>query len=1145
LFRSDIPIQINPDTFGVYSTAACTDYIPHSDRTFINSGSGADAYIKPANWASDITAVTLQGSAQIQTSGPDVNGVYTVSVPASFAGTETVRIEIEFKNGDHYESENVELVFTDGSYLTIHQGSQQLHSLSETPVGGRGFTKVTYGPDNIELPSDTVFTLRSDDNKETLGEFLYDSDRGMWSWNLDGAYPNQSGILSVTVGGKTYTCPVELGEPDVLVYSDSTYTTYVPRNAISASYSKGETSPVFYLVAGNGGEITGTPTGPSGIQFAEIGSTGVYKMTVDTNMMGQISGEVRIPFESPNSGGYYNIYPNFRGVIQKEEAVKPEDVILNPVASATDAVPFTLDGETYYMSVRLGTLPFPISGDGQDPDMEEGQYDDVVFSIAFYTSPNNGGSDSVAAEYELVQDEQTLNKIRQAFGDTLSLTVAPARFVLDDGMTVAAPQYYPETIPCTWPELNAWQQPISMRRGLKQHGTWVLTASGTVKNNGTETTVTHTALSRWHPVPAKFLSFDSVTELNNWLNTCTIDNETRYYLTLAAGVHRGQIIVPERIGTMSVVIRGAYDERYSDGGDDTQYDAYRTILLGGVHAKNSFSAYVSDLHMIGAGKNAKKWGSHNDNGVVAANGKDTDNFALTGIFVIGNCIIEEYYHAVDCSGEGNQYTASFDSVFLHNGTALCYNNDAANTVAPNGIIQKNIFYENEIAVHFEKIWDQQAMTHFFFNKNNFISNKIDVQNDETLDEGKTRHKYSYSDHRWAYLPNNYFGDGNVYNGYVMPGWQTRLCKANHHGSHRLDSPVATYPQQMQPNRGVQMFRMTRGAVSNPYEIETEPVLNNNTASSYPFPAETLPGKIITLMGSEDGCDIVLARLDFTGSAAGAAGEFDPQVTLSRNKTDTEITLTVNDPLGLAPVVCIPCDESWTAAEVICSSGTLEATVADGYVSFTAEQGGTYIIRPKAQSSGSGVPGSLLAGAAGGTSVSFADVAAGAWYYNDVAWACNEGLMNGTGFGKFSPDTATSRAMIVTILWRLEGCPMDMEVSSFSDTDRNSWYGYAVDWAAAFGIVEGANGRFMPNDPITREQLAAILYRYAAYKGYDTHTVQTGLNSFADVGKVSAYAAGPMQWAVGAGLINGVDGNLLPQGQATRAQTAAILHRFFG
>ena len=174
---------------------------------------------------------------------------------------------------------------------------------------------------------------------------------------------------------------------------------------------------------------------------------------------------------------------------------------------------------------------------------------------------------------------------------------------------------------------------------------------------------------------------------------------------------------------------------------------------------------------------------------------------------------------------------------------------------------------------------------------------------------------------------------------------------------------------------------------------------------------------------------------------------------------------------------------------------------------------------------------------------FADVPAGSWYYDAVQYVYEAGLMGGTGNGQFSPALTTSRGMIVTILYRLEGSPAVSGSAVFSDVAPGQWYADAVEWASANGIVTGYGaGKFGPNDTITREQMAAILYRYAAYKGCDV-TGQADLTGYADAGQVSAYAVGPMAWAVDAGLIGGTSSTTLsPRGSATRAQAAVILTR---
>lgn len=175
---------------------------------------------------------------------------------------------------------------------------------------------------------------------------------------------------------------------------------------------------------------------------------------------------------------------------------------------------------------------------------------------------------------------------------------------------------------------------------------------------------------------------------------------------------------------------------------------------------------------------------------------------------------------------------------------------------------------------------------------------------------------------------------------------------------------------------------------------------------------------------------------------------------------------------------------------------------------------------------------------------FTDVPAGSWYYDAVQYVYEEGLMGGTGNNRFSPDLTTSRAMIVTILYRLEGSPAVTGGMSFADVSDGQWYSDGVAWASANGIVTGyTNGSFGPNDTITREQMAAIFYRYARYKGYDvSHRAQ--LDRYSDASQVASYATESMSWAVGSGLITGTSGTILsPASSATRAQAAVILARF--
>ena len=174
---------------------------------------------------------------------------------------------------------------------------------------------------------------------------------------------------------------------------------------------------------------------------------------------------------------------------------------------------------------------------------------------------------------------------------------------------------------------------------------------------------------------------------------------------------------------------------------------------------------------------------------------------------------------------------------------------------------------------------------------------------------------------------------------------------------------------------------------------------------------------------------------------------------------------------------------------------------------------------------------------------FIDIAPDAWYKDAIQYAYDNGLMTGVSDTEFAPEQTTTRAMIVSILARLEGVTT-AQAAGFNDVDDNEWYATAVNWAANVGVVNGyEDGTFKPNTAITREQLAAILMNYAAYKGYDV-SARADLSHYSDADSISSWANDVLLWAVTEGLLTGVtDDTIAPQAHATRAQVAAILQRF--
>ena len=174
---------------------------------------------------------------------------------------------------------------------------------------------------------------------------------------------------------------------------------------------------------------------------------------------------------------------------------------------------------------------------------------------------------------------------------------------------------------------------------------------------------------------------------------------------------------------------------------------------------------------------------------------------------------------------------------------------------------------------------------------------------------------------------------------------------------------------------------------------------------------------------------------------------------------------------------------------------------------------------------------------------FTDVAEGDWFYDAVRYAYENGLMDGVGGNRFAPNSATTRAQLVTILYRLEGQPAVSGDLPFSDVEAGTWYTDAILWAAQNNIVNGVSDtEFAPGDDLTRQQLVTILYRYAKAKGCDV-SASADLSGYPDADQVQGYAQPTMAWAVAEGIVEGMDGNLNPAGNASRAQIATILMRF--
>lgn len=212
---------------------------------------------------------------------------------------------------------------------------------------------------------------------------------------------------------------------------------------------------------------------------------------------------------------------------------------------------------------------------------------------------------------------------------------------------------------------------------------------------------------------------------------------------------------------------------------------------------------------------------------------------------------------------------------------------------------------------------------------------------------------------------------------------------------------------------------------------------------------------------------------------------------------------------------------------------------DGKDVAVTEKDGKYVFTMPA--SAVTVTGSFKAETPAPVALPFTDVKSGNWFYDAVKYAYEQGLMTGTSATTFAPNGTMNRAMIVTVLYRLEKSPAVTGASKFTDVPAGQWYSDAVAWAAANKIVNGYDETtFGPMNAVTREQMAAILFRYEQVKGLENVTLEENLNRFPDQNKISAYAIPALQWAVGQKIINGnADGTLDPTGTATRAQVAQI------
>lgn len=341
------------------------------------------------------------------------------------------------------------------------------------------------------------------------------------------------------------------------------------------------------------------------------------------------------------------------------------------------------------------------------------------------------------------------------------------------------------------------------------------------------------------------------------------------------------------------------------------------------------------------------------------------------------------------------------------------------------------------------------------------------------------------------------------------------------------------------------------AVANVKDNETITLAQNVDAASQVTVARTVKFKVDAGSNTFDPEKNIVAGSNTTGKVTGTASPYTYEFTYSRPSSGGSISA----PTTYAVNVNAATNGAVAADKKTASKGTtvtVTASPSKGYVVdavkvvdkdgkdvAVTEKDGKYVFTMPA--SAVTVTGSFKAETPAPAALPFTDVKSGNWFYDAVKYAYAQGLMTGTSATTFAPNGTMNRAMIVTVLYRLEKSPAVTGASKFTDVPAGQWYSDAVAWAAANKIVNGYDETtFGPMNAVTREQMAAILFRYEQYKGLENVTLEENLNRFPDQNKISAYAIPALQWAVGQKIINGnADGTLDPTGTATRAQVAQI------
>ena len=568
--------------------------------------------------------------------------------------------------------------------------------------------------------------------------------------------------------------------------------------------------------------------------------------------------------------------------------------------------------------------------------------------------------------------------------------------------------------------------------------------------------------------------------------------------------YRGQILIPDiKQNNVDVTV----EFRGVRGG---------TTLIGGIQSETAAFS-VSNVNFIGNGKDKETWKVSEDN----PNGR-APNMAFYGNSRANasDCTFTGYYIAISCGRDLRM--CGRNNTFKKNHIAWKIGKENENGGNPDAL--NCVFEGNEYAIWVESF---HFMPSFYAPTGcTFTDNGCDVRNSD----------------RWWFIPGNYF----THNGNPGPVNEIGGGSGN------------TY-----------CYPMASGGTVDYRQLDAagDTVSNANTRT-YQTPKSALDGKTLKVASAE--ADTILATFSFADTAAAQTEQAQTRPVMRarmlRRASEPSFDATVDVQTPDASTICFtmqdPCKQVNVSLPCSFTDGTVklgETEIPDAKfdgqtVSFQTYKAGTYVIesktpvQPKPDDAITGIISSIVASGAlqpGASASQFADLTSGSWYYDGVRCALENGLMTGTSARTFAPDRPVTRAMLVTILWRLAGEPYG-RVSPFEDVLPGSWYAQAVSWAYDKGIVTGVTATsFQPGAPVTREQLCAILCRYAALTGKNT-AASASLDAFTDRAQVSAYAEASVRWALQAGLLTGVgDGRLAPRSGATRAQLAVLLQRFAG